>query len=175
MTISKQPPYVPGAPAPNWTTPPPAPPAKNRTLPVVISLAVVVLAAAGIGAAWLLGAWSDDATTPDVAPVVGTNVVAGPTLAEAVTACNPPGEDGVRLEDGGRSLMIDTKGDVDTDGATPNTLICAMEYLKAPGAVIEHMDSTRALDGRQTDSWAGFEAGWTYHPDDGVNMVIRQR
>ena len=31
----------------------------------------------------------------------------------------------------------------------------------------------RALDGRQTD--ANFEASWTYHPDDGLDVLIREK
>ena len=34
--------------------------------------------------------------------------------------------------------------------------------------------STRALDGRQSATWAQFEASWTYHPDDGLDVLVRQ-
>jgi hypothetical protein len=37
------------------------------------------------------------------------------------------------------------------------------------------MDQTRALDGRQTDAWAAFEASRTYHPDDGLDVLIREK
>ena len=26
--------------------------------------------------------------------------------------------------------------------------------------------------GRQTDSWESYEASWSYHPDNGLNIVI---
>jgi hypothetical protein len=35
-----------------------------------------------------------------------------------------------------------------------------------------HMTSTRALDGRQTASWDGIDAAWSYHPDSGMNMTV---
>lgn len=36
------------------------------------------------------------------------------------------------------------------------------------------MDSTRALDGMQTAEWDTFEAKWTYHPDDGLDVIITE-
>lgn len=41
-----------------------------------------------------------------------------------------------------------------------------------PESVKAHMFATRALDGRQTDTWPGFSASWSYHPDDGMDLVI---
>jgi hypothetical protein len=35
------------------------------------------------------------------------------------------------------------------------------------------MEKTRALDGRQTASWSFIEASWTYHPDNGLDVIIR--
>jgi len=49
---------------------------------------------------------------------------------------------------------------------------CFLAELKVPTAVKDHMGSTRALDGMQTDSWAGFNARWNYHPDNGMNLTI---
>ena len=42
-----------------------------------------------------------------------------------------------------------------------------------PDAVRQHVSTTRALDGQQTDSWTGYTARWTYHPDDGLQMTIQ--
>jgi hypothetical protein len=39
---------------------------------------------------------------------------------------------------------------------------------------VTEIDNTRALDGMQRDSWRKFKASWTYHPDDGLNIVIHQ-
>jgi hypothetical protein len=35
------------------------------------------------------------------------------------------------------------------------------------------MDSTSALNGRQEDSWQEFTASWTYHPDNGIDLIVR--
>jgi hypothetical protein len=48
-----------------------------------------------------------------------------------------------------------------------------MDALTIPQAVREHMSQTRALDGRQTDSWEGFSASWSYHPDSGINLIVQ--
>jgi hypothetical protein len=46
--------------------------------------------------------------------------------------------------------------------------------LRAPSFVVTEIDNTRALDGMQRDHWRKFKASWTYHPDDGLNIVIHQ-
>ena len=33
--------------------------------------------------------------------------------------------------------------------------------------------AARALDGQQTDEWDGISARWTYHPEDGLHLVLR--
>lgn len=37
------------------------------------------------------------------------------------------------------------------------------------------IDSTRALDGTQTDSWKDIDARWTYHPDNGLRLTLVDR
>jgi hypothetical protein len=34
------------------------------------------------------------------------------------------------------------------------------------------MESTRALDGMQSATWSSYEVTWTYHPDDGLDLII---
>jgi len=47
------------------------------------------------------------------------------------------------------------------------------DHLGVPDAVRQHVATTRALDGQQTDSWTGYSARWTFHPDNGLQMTIR--
>jgi len=35
-----------------------------------------------------------------------------------------------------------------------------------------HINTTRALDGTQSDEWDGYKARWTYHPDAGVRITF---
>ena len=168
-------PYIPGTMPPNADWQPPAP--KNRLLPWLIAALVVAVVAVGILIA-ALAAGGDKAVGERIAgnAVVEAVTDPGPTLAKAKTQCDPPdGRGGVSLHDGNKTLIIDTLGEEDSVGASTTTLYCVLNYLEAPAAVIEHMDSTRALDGRQTSTWESFSAGWTYHPDDGMDLTIQQR
>lgn len=47
-----------------------------------------------------------------------------------------------------------------------------LEQLDAPDYVTQHIESTRALDGMQTDEWDDMKARWTYHPDDGLSLTL---
>ncbi|MDQ7877387.1 hypothetical protein Q9R08_05285 [Microbacterium sp. QXD-8] len=51
---------------------------------------------------------------------------------------------------------------------------CVLKKLDAPTAVASKIGQTRALDGRQSDEWEGYEASWTYHPDDGASIIIER-
>ena len=43
-----------------------------------------------------------------------------------------------------------------------------------PSYVVSHIDSTRALDGQQVDEWDGISARWTFHPESGLHLVLRE-
>lgn len=74
------------------------------------------------------------------------------------------------VADEGASLSVVAKG---MDAVvTPE---CLLAKLQAPSYVSEHLGSTRALDGQQTDEWMGLEARWTYHPDSGTNLTVVDR
>lgn len=75
--------------------------------------------------------------------------------------------------DDGDTLILDTKGKEDSDGLSTEDVACVLNSLDVPDAVLQHIDTTRALDGQQTDSWSGVDARWTYHPDDGLDITLR--
>lgn len=79
------------------------------------------------------------------------------------------------IADNGHTLMVDTKGEDDATGESMEDLICLLFALETPTAVIDHMSSTRALDGMQTTGWDEFDARWTYHPDAGMGLTITIR
>ena len=136
---------------------PPVAPAKRRRAWMWIALAVIVVAAVGgFGAYLALGRGS------------------GPSLTAAEKSCND-GRTDARIGDGGKTLIINSSGDPIKTIVDTQTVGCVLDYLKTPAAVRAHIDSTRALDGRQTDSWGGFTAAWTYHPDDGLDITIEQK
>lgn len=129
----------------------------------------VVLIAAAVGATFMVRA-----------------ATAGPTITEAFETC---GEVGL-VEDDGATIILEGYGDTLTELvgeddelhdamttlglASTEDQACVLNELEVPMSVASHMSSTRALDGTQTDSWDGYEASWTYHPDDGLNLTVTE-
>lgn len=74
--------------------------------------------------------------------------------------------------DGGKSMTLDTKGEDDRDGDTMAVVACYLRELETPDYVIQHIDSTRSLDGQQTEEWDGIKARWTYHPNRGLIITL---
>lgn len=76
------------------------------------------------------------------------------------------------LGDGGSSITIDTKGSGEASGEQLEDAFCVLRTLGAPDFLIELVQSTRALDGRQSEEWDGYRADWRYHPDSGLQLTI---
>ena len=83
-------------------------------------------------------------------------------LEAAWSRCSTPGV----LTDGATTLILDTIGDEDVTGDQYERVSCVLDVLDMPASVESHINSTRALDGMQTDTWGKVSARWTYHPDD---------
>jgi hypothetical protein len=134
----------------------PAPAARRPRWPWIAAAAVLVAAILGFAAYLALGRDS------------------GPTLTAAEKSCHD-GRTDARISDGGNTLIINSSGDPIKSIIDTQTVACVLDYLKMPAAVRAHIQSTRALDGRQTDAWDGFTAAWTYHPDDGLDITIEAK
>jgi hypothetical protein len=74
------------------------------------------------------------------------------------------------VEDDGQTLIVGGGDQYDTAQAG----FCVLEELDAPASTVSLVESTNSTMGRQTDSWDGFEASWSYHPDSGLDMTIEQ-
>lgn len=138
-------------------TPPTPVPSKRRTW-IWAGLATLI-AVIGLGAAGAYFAFMRDT---------------GPTLTAAEKACND-GRTDARVSDGGKTLIITTSPDAIKKIIDVQTVDCVLDELKASTAVREHIRSTTALQGRQTDSWGNFTAAWTYHPDNGLDITIEAK
>jgi hypothetical protein len=92
-------------------------------------------------------------------------------LAGAVRACNLGSSPYVDVLDSDHTLTIHGDGDEAT-GLHMDSIGCLLGEVDVTGAVVERMDRTRALDGMQDATWGDYSASWTYHPDDGLNVVI---
>ncbi len=83
---------------------------------------------------------------------------------------------GVRITDDGHTMTIDGQGDETIRQASMvanvEQIACILNELGTPHAVVAKMEGTRALDGMQAAEWGDFSASWTYHPDDGLDLII---
>lgn len=48
----------------------------------------------------------------------------------------------------------------------------AIDKLKLPSTLKEEMYETRAMDGRQVKDYDGITVSWTYHPDQGLEVLF---
>jgi hypothetical protein len=78
----------------------------------------------------------------------------------------------IELGDDGRTLIIDGNGNYADTGASIEVIARVLHELDTPDAVVARMDRTRALDGMQSAEWDDLTMTWTYHPDDGVDLII---
>lgn len=92
-------------------------------------------------------------------------------IPDAVESCEVATAVGINLLDEGQSISMQTAGSEST-GAEYAEVTCVLIALETPQSVISRIDSTRALDGRQTGEWGEFSASWGYHPDSGLDIVV---
>lgn len=142
--------------------PVPAPPRRGtpRWVWFAVAAGVLAIVLAGTGVGYLVLSSGGGASTLGSTP-----------LEKARDTCAQH-SGGVAVEDGGRTLTIDTKGEEESAGATYTEYSCIIDALDVPGSVRAKIGNTRALDGMVTADWDGYSASWNYHPDKGINMVI---
>lgn len=120
----------------------------------------LVLLGAGIAAVAVFGAWY--ATTTD-----GTEA---PSLEDAVAACVSSGTtSAAQVRDDGHTLIMSAGLG---DEPTFTEVACVLGTLDAPASVTASMERTRALDGVQTAAWGSFTASWTFHPENGLDLIL---
>ena len=99
-------------------------------------------------------------------------------IRTAVTVCKMTNKNGiadgmkyVKVYDGGHTAVIDTRSQyADIAGVA-----CLLYGIDTPRSIIARIDSTTSLQGSQTARANGFTYRWSYHPDNGLNMVIEER
>ncbi|WP_146238779.1 hypothetical protein [Arthrobacter livingstonensis] len=106
-----------------------------------------------------------------VGGAVGDALSASNRIDDSVKACSAEGSEGVTVMDKGRSLDMKSSGG-DSTGTSITTVVCILNELGAPESLFSRIDSTRALDGTREAAWDGYTASWTYHPDNGLNIIV---
>lgn len=95
-------------------------------------------------------------------------------LQKAYDSCDESADTGLdstvfEVADEGESLIIDGAADEDIVGVG-----CLLGALGTSQAVVSEMDSTTAMMGRQQEEDDDFSYAWSYHPDSGFQMTIRE-
>lgn len=140
---------------------------------VFLAVAMTILIV-GVAVVFLNG--SDDSSQTIVGRSTAVPATSAPTstftrLMAAHQACGNVGE----LADAGKTLILDMRGeDPDSGELAFFSVRCVLDAISTPAYVVEIMQQTRALDGRQSESWGSFRASWTYHPDDGLDVLITE-
>lgn len=139
-------------------------PTSGRSRTWALIALVGALAAAGIAAAVALATSSGGNAVPSsLLPTTSP-------LAAAQTTC-----DAGTLGDNNHTLIIDMEGkDLGSGTATIDDVLCVLGELEAPQSVLAQMESTRALDGMQSATWSTHKATWTYHPDNGLDVILTE-
>jgi hypothetical protein len=80
--------------------------------------------------------------------------------------------------DGEVTLVIDGAGVAENEyvdaQAEVDAVFCILDKIGAPASLPARIGDTRALDGMQEASWGNYAVSWTYHPDDGLNIIIAE-
>lgn len=79
-----------------------------------------------------------------------------------------------QVADAGHTLILDGEGDK-SPGLKIEDLACALKYMQVPSFVVTTMEKTRALDGIQREEYGNFKISWSYHPDNGLDVVITEK
>lgn len=94
-------------------------------------------------------------------------------LSSAVDACHASGSY-VRLATDKSSLTLQAENEAGSGLSSP-IFLCILDEPDAPAAMRQRMLLTRAIDGTQEEQWGPYRATWTYHPEQGLNVVISAR
>lgn len=99
--------------------------------------------------------------------------VAANNLAHSLDACSVSSRY-ARLASDKTSLTLVAYGD-GANGLSQTDFRCILSELDTPSSVRERMLITRAVDGAQHEEWNVYRVTWTYHPEDGLSVVLSTR
>lgn len=99
--------------------------------------------------------------------------MAANNLAHSLDACSISSPH-ARLASDKTSLTLVAYGD-GANGLSQTDFRCILDELDTPSSVRERMLITRAVDGAQHEEWNVYRVTWTYHPEDGLSVVLSTR
>ncbi len=78
---------------------------------------------------------------------------------------------GTMLSSDGMSLFIDAKDSLDSDAL--DDIHTVLEELEIPDVIMREMETTTALMGRRVETSGDYEISWTFHPDNGLDVLVK--
>lgn len=170
MTQSWDPGYGQVPPPPPRVEPPsPAASGSGQGRGVVIAgvLTGVVLISGGVGFAIgraTAGGGGEDAATAAAVTTTGPS-----RLQVAFDACSKDDDgDTLAIADEGRTIVVDTGSEYGDFAPTD----CVLSELGTPESIRAEIGRTTSMMGVQDGEHDGISYSWSYHPDNGVDMVI---
>jgi hypothetical protein len=146
----------------------PAPPTERTGVPYVVLLAAL-LAVGVFAALW----WTTRSDLADLRATEAARVAAEEQLPDVFDIV----ADHVSAVTGYEISGDETYARVSITGAgllEIGALEDALDALGFPSSTGSKIQGTRALDGTLTASGDGVAATWTYHPDDGLRVVVER-
>lgn len=90
-------------------------------------------------------------------------------LLAAVDGCDLNDSPYVTADEAG--LVIEGEGE-ESRGVSITEVLCILNGLEVPESVITRMSNTNSTMGIVEGRWDVYEAEWTYHPDNGLNIYV---
>lgn len=91
----------------------------------------------------------------------------------ALDACGiSDGDSYIYIGDNGKTLLMDGEGETSV-GAPTTDVWCVLQELNVPESTVARMEKTSSLMGVVSDDWDGISAEWSYHPDNGFDVVLK--
>lgn len=111
--------------------------------------------------------------TPAATPSATPSTDSVTKLMTARLGCNLGGMPYADLGDNGHTVTL--QGQPRNGVGLPlSDLMCVLHGINVPDSVVSQMQGTRALDGTQKADWDTFHASWTYHPDNGLRVIVTE-
>lgn len=91
-------------------------------------------------------------------------------LISANAKCN---SDGTKIASDNKSITVDSSGEYDYLSLMDVETI--IKSLDLPDSLYDEMCATNALMGRQSETHDGFEISWSYHPNNGLDVIFKYK
>lgn len=147
---------------------PPPPPQEPSILrrwwfwAAVAGLVVVIFSAGGVG--YALGRSADESPQAEAA-----TEDAETRLQAAYEGCRGRDtDDTLELADAGATILINTRSEY----GSPAGMDCVLNAIGITASIEAQIGRTTSLMGVQEATHDDLELSWSYHPDNGVDMVI---